>query len=201
MQTMELVAVMGSAVAQVELPDPKQAAEAIRHALGNGLREAARVYRQFIEAGGNVTELRRLAQLSGEYWRAIEGIANGDDPLLYVVSAPVRQQLRLVPHATLAQLGRDGVPVMDYNGNVRRVPLAELGPNQAALALDGPHVRTPEEQSKILAERKARETANTRPVQPYEVYTDRVTFNTVRGSFTVPWSMIVEVWKKHEKKG
>lgn len=199
MKTIAALVTMAAVAAPAE-PDPREAASAIRAALTRGLREAADAYRAYVDAGGNVVELRREAQLSAQMWSALEGIANGDDPWLYVVSEPVRVHLRLVPHATLQKLVKDGVPVMDQHGNMRRIKLSEIGPNQVAVALDGPRLRTPEEQFKYLQKRAEMRALENRPLKPFEVFADKVTFNTHRGAFTVPWSMIVEAWKAHEEQ-
>lgn len=120
----------------------------IVQALASGLQAAAKVYRDYVEAGGDPMELRRHAPVSADLWRTLDDVATGRiDTRLLVAPAAVARPMRLLPKVTQAAMLDNGVEVLAADGSAIRVRVHELTAAQAAQVLGPNGIRSISEQA------------------------------------------------------
>jgi hypothetical protein len=123
--------------------DPASVAQQIVGALSGGLVEAARIYRQYVEDGGDPMALRRHVPLGASVWSTLDDVATGRiDPRVMCLPGRVQSAVRMLPAKEQTELIDSGIDVLAGDGSAIRVPLVELTADQADVAFDHGRLRS-----------------------------------------------------------
>ena len=155
--------------------DPAATAKRILDALAGGLTEAARIYREYVEHGGDVMALRAEARISTAAWRHLDAVALGRvDPRVFLAAnASTASALAALPVHMQQQVCDEGVEVLSVDGTALRVNVADLTVEQARMVFGMGAVRDLAAQRAYLeSERVTRATTATRALAQLE-YDDK----------------------------
>jgi len=160
--------------------DPDIVARRMLDALSGGLAAAAKIYADYVAAGGDSEQLRRKLPFTSKVWRTLELVGIGKlDPRVFIYPAHTQKELRNLPVTAQNRLIEEGVDVASStDGTGIRRQLDELTARQARMVFGPRGVRTPDEQRGWLKTQ----------IQPQKSFTK---------TQTVPW----EVFEKRGKKG
>ena len=112
--------------------DPETVAQRISDAIAGGLTEAARIYRDYVEQGGDVMALRASRPLGTVIWNALDDIACGRiDPRLPAMSATTQRALRVLPAKAQSDIITNGIEVLADDGSALRVSIDSVQARQA----------------------------------------------------------------------
>ncbi len=149
--------------------NPATTAQRIIEALAGGLQKAAAIYREYVEGGGDVAELRRAAPVSADLWRTLDDVACGRiDVRVMCLPAKAGTAIRQLPVAMQRNILADGVELLAADGSSIRVPVNELTSDQAAQVFYREGVRTLSQQAAYVKANTVSEEIKPTPV-PWEV--------------------------------
>lgn len=160
--------------------DAKAMASRIISALAGGLVNAAKIYQEYLDNGGDPMELRKYAPVSPSMWSLLSDVASGRiDPRITALPVCIQSAVRQLPAGEQAAIIDSGVDVLAADGSAIRVPLGELTKVQASQAFGVGIVRSASEQAAYL---KAMvpgsvSVAPARSTTPYDVRGNRLVIN------------------------
>jgi len=148
---------------------PAQTAMMIVEALAGGLSKAAQIYKEFVDAGGDVVALRQSAPVSADLWRTLDDVATGRiDVRVLCLPPKAANAIRLLPPTMQKNVIETGVEVLTSDGTSIKVPVAEVTAKQAEQVFYKHGVRAVSQQAAWLKATKP-SAELPRPAVPYEV--------------------------------
>ena len=146
--------------------------ERMKRALLLGLTNAAEVYRECMEAGGDPMALRDQMTMSRENWNILDQIVNNTlEPEILLLPARVIRALSKLPIQEQRRLLKEGVDLAAVDGSAIRRPLKQLTPWEKKVAFTAEGVRTIQEQIafiKVIGPNTELEPLRPDPL-PYEI--------------------------------